>query len=1071
MQIDTNPNQIKYPFNGRSKYLIDKFCIIGFDSSYIQNLVEENRIKENIDKKIGEVGSNIIDKDKNSNLISIDIKSSSPMLISEISSDYMKEIISSDIIKELIFPKGCQFFYEIKVKNIEEHNNSNKDLSSILGTYKKNKLAPYFVIFSNNPQIENNSKKSINCFSYIFYNSEEISLDNGKILYFYAPISFNIISEFPFFNNYYTLCRQIYNLFNEYIEIPLEVILYNIINFTPSPLNYSVTLDLNSFIDSSESSRIISLSQKNLRLSLDDVNKKTNTKNFNEDLLNNRSMTKKLSIKNNKNQKVFLWTEGNNIFQEIKFEILSGYPLIQYNLLKVLLYKLSPEDVIIIFFYTFLERNVLFFSNDIELLSLTINSYINLNFPLNDEKYYFNGVSISLENYKRGNSNFSGTAFTSILGINSEYREDYVSSNAKLGHHLTVDLDNGVINMLYQDRNSVCSKESDKEDIEEVVIFKFFKKIFRNKELKENEKNTILYKEVKNIFDFLTDLKRRTNDKNDKLKKIFEMNYIDYYDTNNTNDKKLQYLIKTHNYKIQEAFYSLVNNLCIYFYENFSFSNPNTSQDNNEKEKIEAMDFIFNDNFIENSDYVKEEISFLNELRDTMKFQSFVYSFIKSYNPIDLYKIPLTFTEEFLSVLSSKSDIYKKNKNKINFLALIDLIYIKKDKAEYKLDFYDFCEQYNSSYKKYIDNELLRISDNDKIKLTLKESIDRSISVSSIRYLNIELDNAIIYTYKYIIDNIEKNEKNLILNYINKVNENNLENMKMNLIEDSIEKNLMELNLITANDICFSNIIILFIISMKNLKFKNDSHIFITSLFRHAKIFRNYYRMLMEVICILLMDSIKNENYEEAGNYIMIYFYYINSLRSLRLIPNENLYRYIKKFESIATDNFNKIVELENSNNKEIEIDDEELNYVYISRNFTPLRTIEEEEVIQYKNKLLNNELKTVLDEAVILKVFNPRITFNNKKLKLDFLIISQIDVFTKLKNSYNTYILNGLDITKLNLPNLLGICANILIYFKYMEDFNEKEEVNNILIEIYNVYLDLYIEKRNSEKKKKNNT
>ena len=293
----------------------------------------------------------------------------------------------------------------------------------------------------------------------------------------------------------------------------------------------------------------------------------------------------------------------------------------------------------------------------------------------------------------------------------------------------------------------------------------------------------------------------------------------------------------------------------------------------------------------------------------------------------------------------------------------------------------------------------------------------------------------------------------------------------MNLIEDSIEKNLMELNLITANDICFSNIIILFIISMKNLKFKNDSHIFITSLFRHAKIFRNYYRMLMEVICILLMDSIKNENYEEAGNYIMIYFYYINSLRSLRLIPNENLYRYIKKFESIATDNFNKIVELENSNNKEIEIDDEELNYVYISRNFTPLRTIEEEEVIQYKNKLLNNDLKTVLDEAVILKVFNPRITFNNKKLKLDFLIISQIDVFTKLKNSYNTYILNGLDITKLNLPNLLGICANILIYFKYMEDFNEKEEVNNILIEIYNVYLDLYIEKRNSEKKKKNNT
>ena len=125
-----------------------------------------------------------------------------------------------------------------------------------------------------------------------------------------------------------------------------------------------------------------------------------------------------------------------------------------------------------------------------------------------------------------------------------------------------------------------------------------------------------------------------------------------------------------------------------------------------------------------------------------------------------------------------------------------------------------------------------------------------------------------------------------------------------------------------------------------------------------------------------------------------------------------------------------------------------------------------EEEIIKYKNKLLNNELKTELDEAVKLKVFNPRITLNNKKLKLDYFLISQIEVFTKLKDSYNNYISNGLDISNLNLPNLLGLCANILIYFKYMEDFNEKEEVNNILMEIYNAYLDLYI-----EKKKKNNT
>ena len=46
--------------------------------------------------------------------------------------------------------------------------------------------------------------------------------------------------------------------------------------------------------------------------------------------------------------------------------------------------------------------------------------------------------------------------------------------------------------------------------------------------MKENIKKTILYKEVKNIFDFLSDLKKKLNANNDKLKKIFQMNYIDY---------------------------------------------------------------------------------------------------------------------------------------------------------------------------------------------------------------------------------------------------------------------------------------------------------------------------------------------------------------------------------------------------------------------------------------------------------------------------------------------------------------------------------------------------------------
>ena len=111
MQNDINSNQIKYPFNDRSKYLIDKFCIMGFDPSSIENLVEESKITEKIsEKKLYKTSTNALDKDKNYNIIPIKIQSSSPMFLSEMSSDYTKEIISFDIIKELIFPKGVNFF-------------------------------------------------------------------------------------------------------------------------------------------------------------------------------------------------------------------------------------------------------------------------------------------------------------------------------------------------------------------------------------------------------------------------------------------------------------------------------------------------------------------------------------------------------------------------------------------------------------------------------------------------------------------------------------------------------------------------------------------------------------------------------------------------------------------------------------------------------------------------------------------------------------------------------------------------------------------------------------------------
>ena len=251
MKDDVNPVQLKYPFNGRSKYLIDKFYIIGFDQAIIQKIAIDNKLKENIKGKKNLINNADSDLDFNS-LMGIDKvekekKTStlipfynplySPILLSEISSDYEKEIYNFDTLKELIFPNGCKFYFSLKGnkenKDNEDYTMESENLSTMINDgnnkskYKNITPEPYNVIFSSNPQIENNSKKSIYSFAFVFYMPREINQADGKIFNLYIPFTFCIISEFPFYHSFFCLCNQIYKLIKKKLEIPLEIILYN----------------------------------------------------------------------------------------------------------------------------------------------------------------------------------------------------------------------------------------------------------------------------------------------------------------------------------------------------------------------------------------------------------------------------------------------------------------------------------------------------------------------------------------------------------------------------------------------------------------------------------------------------------------------------------------------------------------------------------------------------------------------------------------------------------------------------------------------------------------------------
>jgi len=1094
-----NPNLyeviIRYPFNGKSSYLIDKFYIIGYDFPTLHYLLIENNIKDYIKEEENFVVSEFNDLLGSDNIIKNNDKKSfflpnePPSILSEISSDYKKMLPSFDNIKDIIFPNGCQFYYtnedvidDSSSKSLTDKSIAPRDSISIfeLSDNSKNKTkipSSYNMVFSYNQQGENNSKKSTNGFAFVFYKKfkeGKISKDNKKY-FFYVPFTFCILSEYPFYNSYYNLCKQLQSLFkSQNNDIPIEMILYNIVNYTPSPLNSDVYVNLELFVNNSNAlNELEGIKEEENENDFEEIILDKDNKNKNkiqENMINFRSSQRlqssininhdfkrrKTEYLNSKNGRAHSDIDTASVsssksnkkklklFKPIKFGFLSGYPIIQYNLARVLLNKMSPEDVITIFFYTFLEKSVIFFSKDIELLSLTINSYLNLNFPLNDEKYYFYNVSTSFENYIEGNSLFIGTTFTNAIGINSKYNPNYRNKHVRLSEHLTVDLDKGVINRVEDDRDN----EVDEKD---ELIFNFFEQIFNRKELSEKQKSSILYREVKNIFEKLCSYKEIINKKNqelkDKPKKKSNLSYIEYDDNdeskeNNLKEIRKDNLIKDSNRDIQESFYILVNHLCIYFYQNLNLVLPDDDP-NKSKKKDKDKDLskvVFNDNYKEN-DYLQEEIFFLDELRDTMKFQSFVYEFIQNYSPIDLYKIPLNITEEFLSMLISKSNIYYKNKKKIGFLKLIDNIYENNKKDKILMDFKQFVNDYYQKYKNYFGREL-------------KDEKEKINSFGP------ELNYNLIFKYKHFIDNLENNQ-NCIFNYKNIIIENKIQYLQKNSIEDSIESYLMDSKILTSNDICFSNIIILYIITMKNIVMKYDCSICLSSLFYHCQPFRKYYSMIIEVIYKLMKNCLINKDYKMAENYLNAYYPFINSLRQNRLIPNENLLNIIKKFYELNIDDFRKedsnLNEIKNSEDKDIHNSSEnnviefKEKFIYIFNNFNKTNVFKEKKILEIMNS--NNKYEYYFKET--LKIF-PKIKFHNGKEKTVFKLYSQKELFILLNKAYVIYITSNLNDKFLNPKQIFEYCLNIMIYIRNMKDFDGKDDIKTMLIQIYDLFLNM---------------
>ena len=184
------------PYLGRSKNLMEFFVIVGYEEKLLLEYAEDDNIN-----------------DKN-----LDIS-----IISSVESDLSYCVFDPDKVIKQIYPDKPKI---IKIKNSENRPNSSSVLFySCFDTY------------------DGKSKILYSCYALRFY--EELKVSNNSS--YYIPKAFLIFSQYPYFTTFHNICSNIYEQKKDNFEnknLPIEILLYCLVNYIPSPIINNLRLKL-----------------------------------------------------------------------------------------------------------------------------------------------------------------------------------------------------------------------------------------------------------------------------------------------------------------------------------------------------------------------------------------------------------------------------------------------------------------------------------------------------------------------------------------------------------------------------------------------------------------------------------------------------------------------------------------------------------------------------------------------------------------------------------------------------------------------------------------------------------
>ena len=865
----------KYPFLGYSSNLIESFLIIGFETPFrLEKSIEIAELLDSTLKKIPKDQEFIeIESLKDMTEPFVTKILNMPVILNNISSDFSDGMVNEEEIIKHIFPNleiPIYAFVQKEAKEVKEvkEQKEKKSESAIPNNIANNpnpqsasapqnqNLVFYLSadkIFEKCPEDEEEKKLNslimFNIYGYLFWESNIIQ--NYKVFF---PKIFVFISQYSYFKFFSYLSQNIiYRIKNNInFEIPLEIQIYNIVNFTPCPIICDLQFDL------LVNSDLLNIKSNNIAEIIKKEKVKKDIKNADENI-----------------------QKKQNEINSITLLQLSGYPYFDIDL-SFLFGNFNFENLYTIILFSFLEFKMIFFSPSLEFINITMYIIRFLSYPFIDSNDDGQIYSMSKEDFLSGKKK----TINNLIGVNCAYDEkmvipfadkDYfiinynedtlsiyfnkelifmnkINKNDKNNemnilrcNNIELKSDNSDVGKIINCIRKAIEKEKEEEEegekfskgLEGMIrtmhrtLFQCFRNIINNDKINNNVDMT-----VKNFIKELDfDKKNARNTEKHYDYKNFDYQYDEY---------------KEYNENILKAFVNF--NLKVYQYCHDKLKLIVTSDPvNNNESKYQN---IFYDLKVErNNDKDMEECDkiFLDYFEKTSKYHQFVNLFLKNNICPDIRRPSMIMAEEFMNITKAMGDNEFKD-----FFQSINNFY-QNSKTTGRIDFNNFYTYFRDKLaKSFFFNSL----NSTKVEQYIYES--KSTKKYIYKQKEFQLDDNILRKYLFLLNNMEEKDLYNLFPSLNfKLTENKLHEINDTLFADFLESNLLDEKFYEIEEILASIILAIYIITLNNkvILFHFFEEIIKTFQVKKKTILRKYIYLILYILNGMVKEKIdKNEN-------------------------------------------------------------------------------------------------------------------------------------------------------------------------------------------------------------------